>query len=974
MPLSYYLPKEIKREDIYHEDWIDFNKNGVKDPYEDQSLPLDERVEDLLSRMTIEEKVAQLRSSFNPENIVGNLSCVLRGHPPREGALRANEIQRKYIEETRLGIPVIIHDESLHGCMAKFSTVFPQAIALAATWDPDLVYRVAKAIARETRSRGIHHVLAPVVNIARDVRAGRTEETYGEDPYLISTMAYAYCKAFKEENVITTPKHYIMNFVGDGGRDSHEIHLSERIIRETELPAYMAAIKAGALSIMAAYNSIDGVPCSCNKFWLTEVLRWELGFKGFVVSDYGSVGGILWKHYITNKPEEVAKLALDAGLDVELPEIYIYGDPLLKAVKEGLIDEETLNEAVRRVLRAKFLIGLFDKPYVNPDEAEVVCNSKEHRELALEAARKAIVLLKNEGGILPLDKSRIRSIAILGPLSDTMRLGGYSGIPRTVISPLDGIKEKLKGTSIVVNHAKGCPLDMDPDLPIPTYCFSPPGQPERHGLRGEYFDNPDLRGAPIGTKIDAPWEGFMRFDWGYGPPPPYPGLPSDKYSVRWTGKIKPPETATYEFKITACGGGVRLWIDGKLLIDSWDRPASIPKSARIELEAGKEYDIRIEYRKIGVGYAYIKLGWDIVGITENMRRAIELAKKSDVAVIFVGIVEGEQKDRASLRLPRLQERLIEEVYKVNKNTIVVLIAGSAVTGDWIRYVPAILQAWYPGQEGGLAIADVLFGDYNPAGRLPITWPRHEGQLPLYYNFKPSGRVYDYVNMPPTPLFPFGHGLSYTEFNYSNLRIEVDEKAWVVKVSVDIENVGDREGDEVVQLYIRDKTSSIARPFRELRGFKRITLKPKEKKTATFVLKPDDLAMYDQDMRRVVEPGEFEVLIGASSEDIRLVGSFNVKECIRGRSKVSLGLGGSLTVKRGEVLKVPVKVKNEGLVTDLIPITLYVDSREVERHRVYLEPDEERLIEFKVKLMEEGMREITVASPESASTIMVRVAK
>jgi len=275
--------------------------------------------------------------------------------------------------------------------------------------------------------------------------------------------------------------------------------------------------------------------------------------------------------------------------------------------------------------------------------------------------------------------------------------------------------------------------------------------------------------------------------------------------VRWTGKIKPPETATYEFKITACGGGVRLWIDGKLLIDSWDRPASIPKSARIELEAGKEYDIRIEYRKIGVGYAYIKLGWDIVGITENMRRAIELAKKSDVAVIFVGIVEGEQKDRASLRLPRLQEQLIEEVYKVNKNTIVVLIAGSAVTGDWIRYVPAILQAWYPGQEGGLAIADVLFGDYNPAGRLPITWPRHEGQLPLYYNFKPSGRVYDYVNMPPTPLFPFGHGLSYTEFNYNNLRIEVDEKAWVVKVSVDIENVGDREGDEVVQLYIREMT-------------------------------------------------------------------------------------------------------------------------------------------------------------------------
>ena len=972
MSPSYYLPNSVRRKDIYHDNWIDFNKNGVKDPYEDPNLPVDKRVEDLLSRMTIEEKVIQLRSSFNPEHIVGNLSCVLRKCSPKEGAIRANEIQRKYIEETRLGIPAIIHDECLHGCVAKFSTSFPQAIALAATWDPDLVYRVAKAIAKETRARGINQCLSPVVNIIRDVRAGRTEESFGEDPYLISIMTYMYCKAFREEGIIATPKHYIMNFVGDGGRDSHEIHLSERIIRETELPAYIAAIKAGALSVMAAYNSIDGIPCSCNKWLLTEVLRWELGFEGFVVSDYGSVGGIIWKHRVTDKPEEAAKLALEAGLDVELPETNIYGDPLIKAVKEGLIDEEVLNEAVRRVLKAKFLIGLFDRPYVDPDEAEAICNSKVHKELALEAARKAVVLLKNENNILPLDKNKIKSIAVLGPLSDEVRLGGYSGIPKEAVSPLDGIRRKVEGTNIIVNHAKGCPLDIDINLPIPIHYLSPPDQPEKHGLRGEYFDNPDLKGDPVGVRIDAPWEGFMRFDWGYDPP--HPGLPRDRYSVRWTGKIMPPETGTYEFKIISSGGGVRLWIDEKLLIDSWDSPADIPRSATIKLEAGRQYDIRVEYRKIGGGYAYIKLGWDIVGVTEEMRKAIELAKKSDVAIIFVGIVEGEQRDRALLRLPRLQEKLIEEVLKVNKNTIVVLITGSAVTGEWIYHVPAILQAWYPGQEGGIAIADVLFGDYNPAGRLPFTWPRHEGQLPLYYNYKPSGRVYDYVNMPSTPLFPFGHGLSYTKFKYDNLRIDVNEKNWIIRISVDVENVGEREGDEVVQLYIRDKISSIARPLKELRGFKRITLKPGERKTVTFTLTPDDLAMFDENMRRVVEPGAFEVMIGASSEDIRLIGEFYVKDYIKGKSKLSLDVSGQLEVKKGETIEIPVRIKNEGLVSDLIPITLYVDSREVERHKIYLEPNEERRVKFRVTLVEEGIRNITIATPESISTIVVNVVR
>ena len=970
---TYYVPSNVRRREIYHRDWIDFNKNGVMDPYEDPKRPIEERVEDLLSRMTLEEKIAQLRSTFCPSGCkAGNLSCVLRNLSPKEGAIKANELQREAIEETRLGIPVIIHDECLHGCVAKFSTSFPQAIALAATWDPDLVYRVAKAIAKETRARGIRQCLSPVVNVIRDVRAGRTEESFGEDPYLMSVMAYVYCKAFREEGIIATPKHFVANFIGDGGRDSHEIHLSERYLREICFPGFKAAIKAGALSVMAAYNSIDGIPCSCNKWLLTEVLRWEWGFEGFVVSDYNSVSGIVYKHHVTDRPEVAAKMALEAGLEVELPEISIYGEPLIRAVREGLVSEEVLDEAVRRVLRVKFLIGLFDNPYVDPEKAEEICSSREHVELALEAARKAIVLLKNENNILPLDKNKIKSIAVIGPLSDELRLGGYSGIPRSVVTPLEGIKEKLTGTNITIRHARGCPPDMDIYLPLASiYLIPPNGKPGEHGLMVEYFDNPDLAGKPVIKRVESlPWPGGFRYEWGYYSPDPR--LPSDGFSVRWTGRLVPPESGLYELCLITSGGGARVWLEDKLIIDAWNSPISIPRTTRIRLEAGKEYEFKVEYRKIS-GYACIRLGWDIIE-SEGMRKAIEAARESDVAIIFAGIVEGEQKDRASLRLPRSQERLIEEVLRVNKNTIVVLITGSPVVGEWIYKVPGLIQAWYPGQEGGRAIADVLFGDYNPAGRLPITWPHHEGQLPLYYNYKPSGRVYDYINMTGSPLFPFGYGLSYTKFKYSNLRIDVDKKTWTIKVSVDVENIGDREGDEVVQLYIRDKVSSIARPFKELRGFKRITLKPGERRTVTFTLTPDDLAMYDQNMRRFVEPGEFEVMIGSSSEDIRAKGTFTIDEEIRSRPEVLLKVSGQRTVRPGEVFEVKFVVRNAGLVSDLIPVKLFIDGREVESHRLDLAPNEEREIKFKIKLHEEGEHKVAIGVPEPVLFINLKVSK
>jgi len=880
---SFYLPSNVKRKEIYHKDWIDFNKNGTMDPYEDPNRPVEERVEDLLSRMTLEEKIAQLERHGMPHLT------------PKEGAMKINEIQREAIEDSALGIPHLICGESLHGLITKGITVFPQAIALAATWNIDMLRRVAKAIAKETRAYGVNQVFSPVVNIIRDVRAGRTEESYGEDPYLMSVMAYVYCKAISEEGIVATPKHFVANFVGEGGRDSYEIQFNERILREIFFPGFKASIDAGALSLMVAFNSINGIPCTCNKWLLTQVLRQEWGFKGFTISDHNGIGDLINKHYLTDKPEIAAKLSLEAGLEVELPgsnvqaevvvpksKVYkVYGDMLLKAIGEGLVRESVLDEAVRRILRVKFLIGLFDDPYVDPERAEKICGSKEHAKLALEAAQEAIVLLKNENNLLPLNENKIKSIAVIDPfLYEPKRvLGTYSGTPTKIVTPLEGIKEKLKDTNIKIHYAKGCPTEIDRYIPIAAkYFVAPEGEKRERRVKIEYFDNPDLKGTPVVSSVDPlPWPGWFRYEWGYSPAHPWMEE-CEQFSVQITGGLIPPLTGTYEMCLMTSGGGARVWLDGDLLIDAWNSPISIPKTATVKLEAGRQYDIRVEYRKIS-GYASVRLGWDLIQ-SDEMKKAIEIAKKSDVTVIFAGIIEGEQRDRASLRLPGPQERLIEEALKVNENTIVVLITGSPVVGEWIYRVPALIQAWYPGQEGGKAIANVLFGDYNPAGRLPITWPHNEGQLPLYYNYKPSGRAYDYINMTGSPLFPFGYGLGYTTFEYSNLKIEVDKKTWTVKVSVDVKNTGDREGDEVVQLYIRDKISSIARPFKELKGFKRINLKPGEIKTVTFKLTPNDLATYDEDMRRIVESGEFEVMIGSSSEDIRAKGVFNIEETIK----------------------------------------------------------------------------------------------
>jgi len=745
--------------------------------------PIEEKVENLLSQMTLEEKIGQLkakglmpwkqffdlfktvppnkqrkigrlvyslffsekeiaeavisnyvrehwRALLEKEKNVGMLSIILRFFPPREAAELHNKIQEFALKNTRLKIPIMIHDEGLHGCMAKGCTIFPQSIALASTWNPELIEKVGVVIGKETRAHGIHQVLSPTINIARDPRCGRTEETYGEDPYLASAMAVAFIKGVQSQKVVCTPKHFVANFVGDGGRDSNAIHFSERILREIYFPAFRSAIqKAGALSIMAAYNSLDGTPCSCNRWLLTKVLRNEWGFKGFVVSDYGSVLHIFTKHRVAKNKAEAAKKALEAGLDMELPESDCF-EELINLVKEGKLSEDVINEAVRRILKVKFWLGLFEEPFIDPEYAEKICDCEEHRQLALEAARQSIVLLKNDNGILPLTKD-LSSIAVLGPNAAVMRLGGYSGYGVKIVSPLEGIKNKLSGRATRIYYAEGCSL---------------------------------------------------------------------------TGSSR-----------------------------------------------------------------------------EGFQDAVKAAKNSEVAILFMGNsvpeTEGEERDRCDLSLPGVQENLIKEICDVGIPTIVVLINGSAITmTEWIDDVDAVIEAWYPGEEGGNAIADVLFGDYNPGGKLPITFPKKVGQLPLYYNPKPSGRVYDYIDLRGTQhLFPFGYGLSYTEFEYSNLRITPEKIGpnGKVKVEVDVKNVGECKGDEIVQLYLHDVFATVARPLKELKGFKRVTLKPGETKTIAFILGSEELSFYDADMNLTVEPGTFEVMVGSSSKDIRLKGTFEV---------------------------------------------------------------------------------------------------
>ena len=739
--------------------------------YKNPGLPVEQRVADLLSRMTLEEKVAQLtclwaerpqvgsptdfsndRGDFSPEKArlvmkygIGQIARQRERKGPREGAVFANAVQKWLIENSRLGIPAIFHDEILHGHMAQGSTSFPQPLALASSWDPDFISKVFTVAALETRARGSHQVLGPNLDVAREPRWGRTEETYGEDPYLVSRMAVAIIKALQGsgpgvdgDHIIATAKHFAAHGQPEGGTNIAPANYSERVLREFFLPSFEAAVKeAGVMSVMASYNEIDGVPSHANKWLLEKVLRQEWGFKGYVVSDYYGIPQLESLHYVAADKKEAAKLALETGVDIELPDPDCF-PILVQLVKEGKVAEATIDRAVTRNLRAKFLLGLFENPYVDPQRAVSVTNSEAHRELAAEAARRSIVLLKNENNLLPLDRNRLKSIAVIGPNADRVHLGGYSDNPGRGISVLQGITDKM-GSKATVTHAVGCKI----------------------------------------TKEGGDW-----------------------------------------------------WADTSHLSD----PAED---------------------------------------TKLIAQAVEVAKAADLAVLVLGGNEDTNKegwadnhlgDRDSLDLVGRQNDLVKAVLDTGKPTVVLLINSGPLSINYIaEKVPAILEGFYLGQETGVAVADALFGDYNPAGKLPVTFPRSVGQLPSYYNRKPTARR-GYLFTSKEPLFPFGFGLSYTTFAYSNLSVSPARigTAGQTRVSVTVTNTGKRAGDEIVQLYIHDLVSSVTRPVMELKDFKRISLAQGESKTVEFVITPDKLSFLDLNMNRIVEPGWFDIMVGTSS--------------------------------------------------------------------------------------------------------------
>jgi beta-glucosidase len=857
-------------------------------PYRSPQLSAAARTQDLLARMTLAEKFWQLfmipgdRDNASHDYSAGsfglqiNVPAGMRADAVRTDtlpadrvarahALRINALQHYFVDSTRLGIPLLPFEETLHGLGREGATTFPQAIALAATWDTALVARVAGAIAEETRSRGIRMSLSPVVNIANDVRWGRVEETYGEDPYLTSAMGRAYIGTLERHGVVATPKHFIAN-VGDGGRDSYPIEFSERQLRERYFPPFISAIQdAGARSVMSAYNSVDGSPATQNTALLTGWLKREWRFPGFVISDAAATGGATVLHHTEASTATATKHALESGLDVIFQSSYEQHRPYLNAFQSGSIAPQLIDSAVARVLRVKFALGLFDAPYANADSAAALSRSAAHVALAREAAAKSLVLLRNSHARLPLAASVTR-IAIIGADATEARAGGYSPPGARLVSIADGIRAGAPAGS-TVRVLRGVPrLWRDLSIvPAAQFTTERDGKPVA-GLLGEYWPNIERQGTPTITRVDA----NIDFQWTLSSPGR--GISYDWYSARWRGVLTVPAGGARTIAVEG-NDGYRLWIDDTLRIDRWSKASYGTQRARVALRAGSRHRVRLEYFE-ATGNARLKLLWD-AGVVDTQERdiaeAVVAARASQVAVVVAGIEEGEFRDRAKLGLPGRQEELIRRVAATGTPTVVVLVGGSAITMPWIEQVDAVLDVWYPGQAGGHAVADALFGRVNPAGRLPLTFPLHEGQVPLYHAHKPTGRGDDYLDLTGHPLFPFGHGLSYTTFSYRDLTVDVRPKSdpIALRVTLTVSNGGRMAGDEVVQLYLHDVLASVARPVQELMGFARLSLAPGASQRVTFDVRRDQLRFLDASMRVVEEPGTWRVMVGASSRDIRL---------------------------------------------------------------------------------------------------------
>lgn len=757
--------------------------------YRDASQPVEARAQDLILKMTLDEKIAQLGSiwsrevledgKFSPrkaealiKNGIGQISRpgAATTLTPEETAEFTNDAQHFLVTKTRLGIPAINHEECLSGLMAKEATIFPQMIGMASTWEPELLEKMTSIIRGQMRAVGLHQALSPVLDVSRDPRWGRVEETFGEDPYLIAEMGTAYVKGLQggdlKNGIIATLKHFVGYGMSEGGLNWAPAHIPSRLLKEVYLYPFKEVIKRGkAAAVMNAYHEIDGIPCAASEELLTDVLRNEWGFDGIVVSDYSAIEQLRSYHRIAQDKGEAARLALTAGIDIELPRSNCYAQPLREQIKKGLVSEELVDRAVLRILRLKFKLGLFENPYVKPDGVMGIFDASEHRKLALEAARKSLVLLKNENNLLPLNKN-IKTIAVIGPNADNRRnlLGDYSYAAHIEMARL-------------MAASSGTPS---------------PG--------------PDILPDQITVHVVTITEGI-------------------------SGKVSP-----------------------------------------------------------GTNVLYAK-GCEVSGISSTgFAEAIKIARQAEVAVVVVGGKSGltpdstcgEMRDSAELRLPGVQDDLVKSIFETGTPIVLIIADGRPLTLGWIiDKIPAIIQAWLPGEEGGNAIADVLFGDYSPGGKLPVSIPEKVGQVPVYYGHKPSGARSqfwgDYIETSTNPVFEFGYGLSYTTFKFSNLRIEPIQVTTQAKISirVDITNTGNRVGEEVVQLYINDISASITRPVKELKGFRRIALKPRETMTVKFELPVETLGFYDKDMRFTVEPGIFRVMVGRSSQDIIFEGTFEL---------------------------------------------------------------------------------------------------
>ena len=849
-------------------------------PWLDTGRSFEERAAALVAQMTLEEKAAQMQNA-------------------------APAIER-------LGVPAYDWwNEALHGvARAGQATVFPQAIGLAATFDVPLIGEVASAISDEARAK--HHQFArenargryqgltfwsPNINIFRDPRWGRGQETYGEDPYLTARMGVAFVRGLQGDDptyrkLDATAKHFAVHSGPEADRHHFDAKPGRRDLYDTYLPAFEALVKEGEVdAVMGAYNRVYGESASASQFLLRDVLRRDWGFKGYVVSDCWAIVDI-WKHHrITATREEAAALAVKNGTELECGEEY---STLPNAVKQGLISEAEIDDAVTRLFTARMRLGMFDPPE-RVRWASIPYSANQapaHDALALKAARESLVLLKNDG-ILPLPADT-RRIAVVGPTADdTMALlGNYFGTPAAPVTILAGIRKAAP--SVEVTYTRGVDLVEGRDDPTATplieatYLRPSADSPER-GLRGEYFDNPDLAGKPKLVRTDAQ----IGFRWDRGSPTdnlmargeagPGQGVPNEHFSIRWSGQLLPPVSGRYRLE-AAADDGFRLYVDGRRVLDHWSKADRMrADSVELELEAGRAYDLRLEYYD-GERDAAVRLAWDKPGARPPFEEALEAARNADVVVFVGGLtgdVEGEEMtvnypgfaggDRTDLRLPATQRSLLEALQATGKPVVLVLTGGSALAVDWAdQHLPAILMAWYPGQQGGTAVGEALFGQTNPAGRLPVTFYRADEQLPAFDDYAMDGRTYRYFQ--GKPLYPFGHGLSYTRFDYRGLRVDATRVPTDgrVQVQVEVANSGQRAGDEVVQLYVRPPQATQGRPLKELRGIQRVHLQPDERRTVAFTLDvARDLRHYDEAAKAyVVAPGDYEVQVGASSADVR----------------------------------------------------------------------------------------------------------